>query len=169
VTLPVASIRANSEYTRNDCAQAADARSKNTAVFTNVLYPEDVDPHRHERVAESLREELEELIGYELADPRVGNASITEVLLSPDFRQAHIRISLHGTPKEQEDTLAGINHAKPFLKRELTDRLQLYRMPELHFEADLPAALAAKAPQILKRIKRGRARPEQGSEKNPIS
>ena len=65
-----------------------------------------MDPHRHERVAESLREELEELIGYELADPRVGSASITEVLLSPDFRQAHIRISLHGTPKEQEETLA---------------------------------------------------------------
>ena len=128
-----------------------------------------MDPHRHERVAESLREELEELIGYELADPRVGSASITEVLLSPDFRQAHIRVSLHGTPQEQEDTLAGINHAKPFLKRELTERLQLYRMPELHFEADIPAALAAKVPQILKRIKRGRARPEQGSEKNPIS
>jgi ribosome-binding factor A len=129
------------------------------------LYPEHVDPHRHERVAESLREELDELIGYELEDPRVGSASITEVLLSPDFRQAHIRISLHGTPEEQEETLAGVNHAKPFLKRELSDRLQLYRMPELHFEADLPASLAAKAPQILKRIKRGRPKPE----KNPIS
>ena len=164
VTFPDPSIFANSEYTRSGCDQTAGSISKNTAVFTNVLYPEDVDPHRHERVAESLREELDELIGYELADPRVGSASITEVLLSPDFRQAHIRISLHGTPHEQEETLAGINHAKPFLKRELTDRLQLYRMPELHFEADLPAALAAKAPQILKRIKRGRPK----EEKNPI-
>jgi ribosome-binding factor A len=133
------------------------------------LYPEDVDPHRHERVAESIREELEELIGYELEDPRVGSASITEALLSPDFRHAHVRVSLRGTPEEQEKTLAAINHAKPFLKRELTDRLQMYRTPELHFEADLPAKLAAKAPQILKRMRRGRARPEQGSEKKPIS
>ena len=124
-----------------------------------------MDPHRHERVAESIREELEEMIVCELADPRVGGASITEALLSPDFRHAHIRLSLQGTPKEQEQTLAAINHAKPFLKRELTDRLQLYRLPELHFEADLPAALAAKAPQILKRIKRGRPK----EEKNPIS
>ena len=109
VTLPAASIWANSEYTRSGWADAndADISSKNAAVFTNVLYPEDVDPHRHERVAESLREELEELIGYELEDPRVGSASITEVLLSPDFRQAHIRVSLHGTPEEQEQTLAG--------------------------------------------------------------
>jgi ribosome-binding factor A len=124
------------------------------------LYPEDVDPHRHERVAESIREELEELIVCELADPRVGPASITEALLSPDFRHIHIRVSLQGTPHEQEQTLAAINHAKPFLKRELTDRLQMYRMPELHFEADLPATLAARVPQILKRIKRGRPRPE---------
>jgi len=35
----------------------------------------------------------------------------------------------------------------------------------LYFEAALPATLAAKAPQILKRIKRGRPKPE----KNPIS
>jgi len=124
-----------------------------------------VDPHRHERVAESISEELEELIGYELEDPRVGGASITETLLSPDFRHDHIRVSLHGTPEEQDRTLTAINHAKPFLKRELTERLQMYRTPELHFEADLPAALAAKAPQILKRIKRGRPK----TEKNPIS
>ena len=124
-----------------------------------------MDPHRHERVAESIREELEELIGYELVDPRVGPATITEALLSSDFRHAHIRVLLEGTPEEQEQTLAGINHAKPFLKRELMDRLQMYRTPELHFEAALPAALAAKAPQILKRIRRGRPK----DEKNPIS
>ena len=124
-----------------------------------------MDPHRHERVAESIREELEEIIGYELVDPRVGPATITEALLSSDFRHAHIRVLLEGTPEEQEQTLAGINHAKPFLKRELMDRLQMYRTPELHFEAALPAALAAKAPQILKRIRRGRPK----DEKNPIS
>jgi ribosome-binding factor A len=124
-----------------------------------------LDPHRHERVAEHIREELEELIGYELTDPRIGGISITEVLLSPDFRHASLRLSLQGTPDEQAQTLLGLNHAKQFLKHQLTERLQLYRTPELHFEADLPADLAAKAPQILKRIKRGRPKPE----KNAIS
>ena len=47
-----------------------------------------MDPHRNERVSESLREELNELISYELSDPRIGDASVTEVLLSPDFRRA---------------------------------------------------------------------------------
>jgi ribosome-binding factor A len=124
-----------------------------------------LDPHRHERVSESIREELEELMGYELTDPRIGGLSITEVLLSPDYRHVNLRLSLQGTPEEQEQTLIGLNHAKQFLKHQLTERLQLYRTPELHFEADLPADLAAKAPQILKRIKRGRPKPE----KNAIS
>lgn len=115
-----------------------------------------MDPHRNERVSESIREELEELIGYELSDPRVGAVSVTEVLVSPDFRHAHVRLSCHGSPPEQEATLEAVNHAKQFLRHQLSERLQIFRMPELHFESDLPPALAARAPQILKRIKRGR-------------
>jgi ribosome-binding factor A len=115
-----------------------------------------LDPHRNERVSESLREELTELISYELSDPRIGIATVTEVLLSPDFRRANVRLSLVGSEKEQAATLEAINHAKQFIKVQLSERLQLYHMPELHFEADLPPALAAKAPQILKRIRRGR-------------
>ena len=124
-----------------------------------------MDPHRNERVAESLREELEELIGYELADPRVGSATVAEVLVSPDFRHAHVRLLLVGTPEEQTTTLGVLNHAKQFLRHQLTERLQLFRTPELHFEAALPGALGAKAEHILKRIRRGRPKPE----KNTIS
>ena len=122
-----------------------------------------MDPHRTERISEALREELEELIGYEMSDPRVGSASVTEVRLSPDLRQAHVRVSLTGTVEQQNATLDGLTHGKSFLKRELAARLQLHRIPDLHFESDLPAELAAKAPQILKRIRRGRPKPEKNA------
>ena len=124
-----------------------------------------MDPHRTERVSESIREELEELIGYEMSDPRVGPATVSEVLLSPDFRRAHIRLMLSGSPEEQAATLDAITHAKQFLRHQLAERLQLFHTPDLHFEAALPAELGAKVPQILKRIKRGRPR----TEKNTIS
>ena len=126
-----------------------------------------MDPYRHERVSESIREELDELIAYEMSDPRVGSATDAEVLISPDYRKAVIRLALIGTAKEQADTLAALNHAKAFLRRELTERLQLFKTPELHFEAALAADLAAKAAKILKRIERGR--PKSDVEKNPIS
>ena len=119
-------------------------------------YPYRLDPHRKDRIAESLREELEEMINYEMADPRVGSSTITEVLLSPDSKQAHIRLALTGPAEEQAATVEALNHAKQFLKHELMDRLQLFRTPDLYFEPDLPTELAARAPQLLKRIKRGR-------------
>lgn len=118
-----------------------------------------MDPHRTQRLSESIREELEELIGYEMSDPRVGGANVTEVLLSPDHRHAHVRLTLAGTEQEQAVTLEAIDHGKQFLRSQLAERLQLHRTPELHFESALPASLAAKAPQILKRIKRGRVKP----------
>lgn len=127
-----------------------------------------MDPYRHERISESIREELDELIAYEMSDPRVGSATVTEVLISKDYRKAVIRLALVGTPKEQADTLAALNHGKQFLRHELTERLQLYKSPELFFEAALAADLAAKATKILKRIERGRPK-DTGSEKNPIS
>jgi len=128
-----------------------------------------LDPYRHERVSESIREELDELIAYEMSDPRVGSATVTEVLISPDYRKAVIRLALMGTPQEQTETLAALNHAKAFLRRELAERLQLFKTPELHFEAALAADLAAKAAKILKRIERGRPKDDSGSEKNPVS
>jgi ribosome-binding factor A len=124
-----------------------------------------LDPHRTERVSESIREELSELIGFEMSDPRVGPANVTEVHISPDFRRAHIRLALSGTPAEQNATLEALNHAKQFLRHQLAERLQLFHTPDLHFEAALPAELGAKVPQILKRIRRGRPR----AEKNPVS
>lgn len=115
-----------------------------------------VDPHRHERVSESIREELNELINYELTDPRIGGATVTEVLISPDYRHAHVRLALQGEAAEQKQTLEGLEHAKSFLKMQLSERLDLFKTPDLHFDADMPAPISAKAPQLLKRIRRGR-------------
>jgi len=124
-----------------------------------------LDPHRNERVSESIREELDELIGYEMSDPRVGIVTVAEVHISPDYRHAHVTLVLEGSEAEQEQTLDAINHAKQFLRHQLAERLQLFKTPDLHFESALPAALGAKAAQILKRIRRGRPR----DEKNAIS
>jgi ribosome-binding factor A len=112
-----------------------------------------------------MREELEELIGYEMSDPRIGTVNVASVQVSPDFRHALVNLILEGTADEQAATIAALEHAKQFLRHQLTERLEIFRMPELHFEANLPASLAVKAPQILKRMKRGRPK----DEKNAIS
>jgi len=104
-----------------------------------------------------------------MADPRVGSASVSEVHLSPDLRKAVVSLVLGGTEVEQAATLEAVRNAKQFLKHQLTERLQLFRTPDLSFEAALPAKLGARVPQLLKRIKRGRPKLENGPEEKPIS
>jgi ribosome-binding factor A len=59
---------------------------------------------------------------------------------------------------DAKDTLAVLNRATNFLRREIASRLELFRVPELHFEADASTAIGPRASQLLKRIKKGRPR-----------
>jgi ribosome-binding factor A len=96
-----------------------------------------LDGRRSERVREAIREELSEIIAYELEDPRVQRVEVTDVLLSPDLRHAHVRLHLEGDEKGQAQCLAALSGARRFLRRQLAVRIRLYRTPELHFEPDL--------------------------------
>lgn len=115
-------------------------------------------PHRTERISEALREELTELIGYELSDPRIGNATVTTVDVTPDKRHALVRVHVE-EGADSKKTLAALEHASNYLRREVARRLELFRVPELHFEADIATELGGnRLEQLLKRIEKGRPR-----------
>jgi ribosome-binding factor A len=122
-----------------------------------------MDTHRTERISEALREELGELIGYELTDPRIGDAVVTEVLVSPDKKHAQVRLHLSAEPGKQEEAILALDGAKGFLKRALSARLTLFRIPELHFEADTSFSSSGRMNDLMKRIKRGRPKEEARS------
>jgi ribosome-binding factor A len=117
-----------------------------------------MDSHRNQRVSEALREELGELIAYELSDPRIGDATVTEVLVSPDMRHAQVRLHMSEAKSEQEQTIQALAGARHFLRRQLAERLNMFRVPELHFEADLSPGAAERMEQLLRRVRRGRPR-----------
>ena len=118
-----------------------------------------MDTHRAERISEALREELGELIAYELSDPRIQDANVTEVLVSPDKRHAQVRLHFNGADKaQQEETIQALHGARHFLRHQLAERLSLYRVPELHFEADVSSGANGKMQHLLKRVRRGRPR-----------
>jgi ribosome-binding factor A len=114
-------------------------------------------PHRTERISEALREELTELIGYELSDPRVATATVTGLDISPDKRHALVRIRVD-EGADSKAALAALDHAAPYLRREVARRLELFRVPELHFEPDIAGELGPRVDHLLKRIKKGRPR-----------
>lgn len=113
--------------------------------------------HRTERISEALREELTELIGYELSDPRISSATVTGVEISPDKRHALVRIGV-ADGSDVQQALAALEHARPFLRHQLAVRLELFRIPELHFEPDVATELGGRMDNLLKRIKKGRPR-----------
>ena len=117
-----------------------------------------MENHRAERVSEALREELGELIAYELSDPRIGDAVVTEVLISPDKRHAQVRLHMSADAKKQQLTIQALDGAKHFLRRMLAERLNLFRVPELHFEADVKLSSTSSVDALFKRMKRGRPR-----------
>lgn len=116
-----------------------------------------MDPHRTERLAEALREELAELIAYEMSDPRVGDVTVSEVVASPDKRHAQVRIGLPAGA-DPKHALEALEHARGFLRRELSLRLETYRIPELHFEPDVSVTLGPRMETLLKRVRKGRPR-----------
>lgn len=95
-----------------------------------------MDERRQKRVADAIRDELAELIVYELADPRVQLDGITEVYLSPDGKRADVLVHTTGGEKQQEATLDALRSAGGFLRRQISLRLSLRHVPDLRFLPD---------------------------------
>ncbi len=116
-----------------------------------------MDEHRSRRVSTAVREELAEIIGFELSDPRLASVDVTDVAVSPDSRHAMVKVSLGGGEQEQHQAMAALEHARNYLRHELASRLSLRRVPELHFEPDYYPDAAARVEILLKRAKKKRA------------
>lgn len=115
-----------------------------------------MDPIRAQRISEALREELSEMIAYEMDDPRVAGAQVVEVHVSPDLTKARIMISIQGTEGLTE-ALDALNGARGFLRKQVADRLQLRRTPDLQFESGADVD-PGRVKSLLRRIQRGRPR-----------
>jgi ribosome-binding factor A len=87
------------------------------------------------RVNEALREVLSEEIGA-LKDPRIGFVTVTGVKTSPDLRQATVYVSVLGSKRKREASLAGLASSGGVLQAAVNSQLHLKRTPQLSFEYD---------------------------------
>jgi ribosome-binding factor A len=110
---------------------------------------------RTERVDELLRQEIGEIVSREIADPRVGFATITEVETTPDLRHAKVWVSVIGQQAERDATIAALRRAVPFVRHELGGRLRLKRIPELHIQLDDTAERGTRILQLLTELESG--------------
>ncbi len=111
-----------------------------------------------------LREELSELLLREVKDPRVahGLVSITEVQTSPDLRHATVYVSHLGDVADREELIAGLQHAAPFLHRELVHRLKMKVVPEFHFRFDPSIERGAHLASLIEQVSSEHGAPDEG-------
>jgi ribosome-binding factor A len=91
---------------------------------------------RTDRVDELLREEIGAIVARDIADPRVGFATITDVETSPDLRHAKVWVSVIGSEADRRATIAALGRAMGYVQHELGRRLRLKRIPALHVQLD---------------------------------
>jgi ribosome-binding factor A len=72
----------------------------------------------------------------ELRDPRVRLVTVTGVEVSPDMREAKVRVSVMGSEADQKLTLRGLAASAGYLQSRLADRIEMRYTPRLQFELD---------------------------------
>jgi ribosome-binding factor A len=111
---------------------------------------------RQRRVDELLREAIGELLAREIVDPRIGFATITDVETTPDLGHARVWVSVIGGERDRAATIAALERAMVFVRRELGHRLHLRRVPELQVRLDESAERGTRVLRLLADIEAGR-------------
>jgi ribosome-binding factor A len=123
------------------------------------------DHHRHERVGEEIAHEINAMLAGELKDPRLeGSVSVSQVRVQPDMKHARVFVSVKTeNAKEQSDAIKALEHASGYIRHELIERLQLRRLPDLHFVLDLSQEHVERIEQLLKRMKTEKPSPPEAN------
>jgi ribosome-binding factor A len=123
--------------------------------------------YRSNRLAEELKTEISAIIAREVRDPRVGFATVTEVKVSPDLRYAKVFVSVFGSPEEKQETLAALDRASAFIRRQVGARIRLRYTPEIGFEYDETVEQGDRMMQLIEEIKK--ELPEEHEEGEGVS
>ena len=110
---------------------------------------------RPERLAEVLREEIMEIVGYELEDPRVLSATVTDVVIAENLRDAKVFVLVEGSEPEIKEAMKALQHAATFVKQQVALNLNLHHAPHLHFVRDTVEENAARIERLLGEVKQG--------------
>jgi ribosome-binding factor A len=112
---------------------------------------------RSQRIADRIREELSEMLLQEVSDPRLEGISVTDVTVDRELAYAEVYVSaLEGHIRWQE-IKEGLEHAQGYLRRELSQRIELRVFPRLRFHWDATFERAERIEQLIASLREQRA------------
>ena len=115
---------------------------------------------RTDRIDELFRQEIGAILAREVADPRIGFVTVTQVETDPDLRHARVWVSVIGDRAQRDETVVALGRAMVFVRRELGTRLRLKRIPEFHVRLDDTAERGTRVLQLLHELEAGHLPPD---------
>lgn len=107
---------------------------------------------RTDRVGDQIRIEIADILTRRVKDPRVGFVTITAVDVSPDLRQAWVRVTVLQEGAQEAESMAALSRAAGFIKGELGRRLKLRYVPDLTFVKDTSVDRVARVLTLLEEL-----------------
>jgi ribosome-binding factor A len=104
---------------------------------------------RPERLAEALKVEISEVVGFELDDPRLEMVTVTDVEVAPDLRDAKVFVFIRGSEDEIGEALKTLRHASTFVRQQVALNLDMRFAPHVHFVRDTAEENATRVGEIL--------------------
>lgn len=108
---------------------------------------------RVNRIAERIHEELSELLLFQIKDPRVAGANVTDVEVDRELTYADIYVSALEGESRAEEILIGLRSAAGFIRSHLSKTIKLRTFPEVRFHWDPTPERADRIDQLLNSLR----------------
>ena len=96
------------------------------------------DFKRSDRISDLIKVEISNILSFEVKDPRVTGITVLRVELSNDMKKSFIFFSSDNSfnDLDSKEILVGLEKAKGFIRKKLSNNLNLRRTPEIFFKQE---------------------------------
>jgi ribosome-binding factor A len=115
---------------------------------------------RAERIADSIKDQVSQLLAFEVKDPAVGLLTVTHVKMTSDMGLAHVYYTIIGDELERRRTERALDRATPFVRRRLAEDMNMRRAPDVKFHYDENLERQERVETLLRQIASERAERE---------
>ncbi len=113
------------------------------------------------RISEEVKKVVSDAILNDLKDPRISSmTTVTSVKVTNDLSYAKIYISVLGDDQAKEDTIEGLESAKGFIRKEISDRVDLRHSPKPVFILDESIEHGMYISQLIDKVNKGKKQDE---------
>ena len=109
-------------------------------------------PIRLKKIADRIKDDLSELLIYEVEDPRLSGVMVTDVNVDRELYYANIYVSAIEGRERSKEVLAGLESASGFLRSQLAAGIELRTFPRLRFYWDPTPENANRIEYLIKQL-----------------